>query len=313
MKPSTVKNILFITSTRLGDAVLSTGLLDYLLKTYPNAEFTIACGPVAAGLFDAMPRRKKTLIMEKQRYDLHWINLWRCCVLRSWDLVVDIRGSALGFFLYTKKRVIVRGGRVSGKRIEHLAKSVSLSPAPLPVMWMNEAAYLLAKQYLPNKTYIALAPTANWSGKIWAIERFIALAEKIKHWHPEVQFAVFYGKDSQEYEMVKPLLQSALPIIDVGGGFGLVEVAAMLSRCQGFVGNDSGLMHLAAACGIPVVGLFGPSKASEYAPSGQYTRAVVAEGKEGHASMGALPVEKVFLEFKQLLEAREHDMSKENN
>lgn len=60
-------HILFITSTRLGDAVLSTGLLDALLRRYPRADFTIACGPVAAGLFAHMPRRVRTLEMVKRR------------------------------------------------------------------------------------------------------------------------------------------------------------------------------------------------------------------------------------------------------
>ena len=43
--------ILFITATRLGDAVLSTGLLDHLARANPAARFTIACGPVAEGVF----------------------------------------------------------------------------------------------------------------------------------------------------------------------------------------------------------------------------------------------------------------------
>ena len=43
--------ILFITSNRIGDAVLSTGLLDHLIRTYPQAQFSVACGTVAAGVF----------------------------------------------------------------------------------------------------------------------------------------------------------------------------------------------------------------------------------------------------------------------
>ncbi|MDP7343406.1 MAG: hypothetical protein QF767_08665, partial [Alphaproteobacteria bacterium] len=43
--------LLFITSTRIGDAVLSTALLSHLIERYPEAEITIACGPAAAPLF----------------------------------------------------------------------------------------------------------------------------------------------------------------------------------------------------------------------------------------------------------------------
>jgi heptosyltransferase-2 len=46
---------------------------------------------------------------------------------------------------------------------------------------------------------------------------------------------------------------------DVAGRSTLVETAAWIERCDGFVGNDSGLMHLAEAVGVPVTGIFGPT------------------------------------------------------
>jgi len=47
--------LLFVTSTRIGDAILSTGVLARLLEEHPNARVTIACGPAAASLFEAVP------------------------------------------------------------------------------------------------------------------------------------------------------------------------------------------------------------------------------------------------------------------
>lgn len=301
MKSSIVKNILFITSTRLGDAVISTGILNHLLQTYPTAKFTIACGSVAAGIFERMPQCKQVLIMEKQRYDLHWLKLWKQCVLQPWDLIVDLRGSAISYALWAKKRIVIRGGRIKEKRVEYLARAFHLHPAPLPVMWIGQADKATAKHYLPDHTYIALAPTANWTGKIWDINRFILLAKKLHVLIPQSQFAVFYGPGQQEYEIARPLLNSNLPVVDVGGDFTLAQVAAMFLQCKGFVGNDSGLMHLAAACGIPVLGLFGPSQVLEYAPSGVKAMAVQADGEIGKASMDALSVDKVFIAFKALL------------
>ena len=58
-----------------------------------------------------------------------------------------------------------------------------------------------------------------------------------------------------------------------------------------FIGNDSGLMHLAAAAGAPTLGLFGPSPADEYAPSGRRASFVVAPGPAGAAPMAGLTVE----------------------
>ncbi|MDE2515599.1 MAG: glycosyltransferase family 9 protein, partial [Rhodospirillales bacterium] len=77
-------------------------------------------------------------------------------------------------------------------------------------------------------------------------------------------------------------LLAALPgAIDLVGRLSLPQAAACLSRARLFVGNDSGLMHLAAAAGTPTLGLFGPTNAAEYAPSGRLAAAVVARGAGG--------------------------------
>ena len=65
--------------------------------------------------------------------------------------------------------------------------------------------------------------------------------------------------------------------IDLVGKIPLLTVAAVVKRCALFIGNDTGLMHLAAATGAPTLGLFGPSLIDQYAPWGPHT-AVVATG-----------------------------------
>ncbi len=307
MRTSSIKKILFITSTRLGDAVISTGLLDYFLKTCPEARFTIACGPIAASLFDSMPRRDETLIVNKYRFDFHWLVLWAECVKQSWDLVIDLRGSGLSYFLRSKKKVVVRGGRIKEHRVQYLAKSLSLPYTPLPVMWIEEKEKQNAAKILPDHHYIALAPTANWVGKIWSIKRFIQVAEKLLKLDQKNKFVLFYGPEEQEKRIVEPLIKAGLPIIDCGGHNQLTEVAALLSRCKGFIGNDSGLMHLATACQIPVLGLFGPSKLSEYAPAGKYAQGLTALGKNETASMEDLTVEEVYDAFENLLKRWKQD------
>ncbi len=62
--------------------------------------------------------------------------------------------------------------------------------------------------------------------------------------------------------------------IDLTGQVDLLTAYACLKRARLFVGNDSGLMHLAAAAGAPTVGLFGPSDERLYGPWGEYTRVV---------------------------------------
>lgn len=294
--------ILFITATRLGDAVLSTGLLDHLLRSVPDPQVTIACGPVAAGLFERMPGRTRTIIVEKRRYDLHWLSLWRACMGTRWDLAIDLRGSAVTLLVSTKGRAIMRGGRRAGHRINHLGGALGLSPAPVPVVWTNAADDAKATSLLPSgRTLIALGPTANWAGKVWPAERFAEVFAAIRQALPEALPVVLAGPGPAEHAMAQGLLDCLDEAVDLRGQLSLAEVAACLRRCQLYIGNDSGLMHLSAATGIPTLGLFGPSKASEYAPVGRRAAFVAAPGPEGDAPIAGLAVQDVVVAARKLL------------
>ena len=286
--------VLFITATRLGDAVLSTGLLEHLRLSYPGARFTVACGPVAAGLFDRLEGRERTLVIEKQRYDLHWWRLWRQCVGTRWDLAVDLRGSALTWLLPARRRAVMRGGRRPGHRTTHLARVLGLDPAPTPVTWIAAADRAVAASLLPSgRVLIGLGPTANWSGKVWPASAFIGLFHRLADAVPGALPVVFAGPGAAERAMAEPVLAALPEAVDLCGRLRLPEAAACLAGCDLFVGNDSGLMHLAAAAGAPTLGLFGPSRADEYAPVGRRARAVIAPGAPGTAPIAGLQVEAV--------------------
>jgi ADP-heptose:LPS heptosyltransferase len=294
--------ILFVTATRLGDAVLSTALLDYLLRLYPAARFTVACGPVAAGLFARMPRLERLIVVEKRRFDLHWVALWARVVRGPWSLVVDLRGSALGLLVLARRRAIMRGGRRPGHRLSHITGVMGLSERLAPVTWTAEEDRALAARLLPEGgMVIGLGPTANWAGKIWPAERFAALAAALRAQMPGAVVAVFGGPGAQERGMAAPVLAALPDAVDLVGRLTLPEAAACLARCAIFVGNDSGLMHLAAASGAATLGLFGPSLASEYAPSGRLTAVALAEGRLGAAAMESLPLEAVLRTARALL------------
>ena len=294
--------ILFITATRIGDAVLSTGLLDHLGRTYPGARFTVACGPVAQGVFARMPGLQRTLVIDKRPHDRHWLTLWAQTVTTLWDLAVDLRGSAITLLLPVRRRAIMRGGRRPGHRLTHLAGSLGLADPPMPVTWTNEADQARAAELLPaGGPIIALGPTANWSGKVWPPDRFAALFRALEPSLPGARAAIFAGPGAVEQAMAAPLLAALPGAIDLAGCLSLPEAAACLARCRLFVGNDSGLMHLAAAAGTPTLGLFGPTPASEYAPTGRRTAAAIAPGPPGHTPIEALGVDQVLASARTLL------------
>jgi ADP-heptose:LPS heptosyltransferase len=295
--------ILFITATRLGDAVLSTGLLEHLRRSYAGARFTIVCGPVAEGVFLRMDGLDRIIVLEKRRYDLHWLQLWLRVCGTAWDLVVDLRGSGLSLALRARRRAIMRGGRRPGHRLTHIGGVLGLDTAPVPVAWTSAADEARAAMLLPaGAPVIGLGPTANWSGKIWPADRFVALFKELAERLPGARAAVFGGPGAAERSNAQPVLDALPGAIDLVGRLALPEGAACLRRCTLFIGNDSGLMHLAAASGAATLGLFGPTPAAEYAPTGRCTAVALADGAPGSAQMIHLPVRVALLAALDLLE-----------
>lgn len=267
-------NVLFITYTRIGDAVLSTGLLSHMIETYPQAAITVACGPVPAGLFDATPNIAKVIALSKRRFAGHWRRLWAACVGRKWDILIDLRNSAMPYVLHAGRRhVLGAGAHRDRHKVERLGALLDLDPPPAPHLWIDDARRRAAVDLVPGGgAVVAIGPTANWRGKQWPAASFVGLARRLTAADgvaPGAKIAVF-GAPSERVEAEAVL--HALPaesVIDLVGTDDLLTVAACLERTTLFVGNDSGLMHMAAAVGTPTVGLFGPSRDEIYAPWGE--------------------------------------------
>jgi ADP-heptose:LPS heptosyltransferase len=267
--------ILFVTATRIGDAVLSTGVLGHLLDRYPGARLTIAAGPAAAPLFEAVPGLERLIVVAKRRWSLHWAALYREVARTRWDLVIDLRGSALAYLLRAGQRHVMGKGAAGEHRVRQLARLFALDPPASPRLWTasrheQEAAALVP----PGGPVVVVGPAANWRGKQWRAERFAELALRLTAPSgplPGARIAVLAA--AHERPQAAPVL-AALPTIwriDLVGRTDLLTAAAVLRRAALFVGNDTGVMHIAAASGTPTLGLFGPSRPEQYAPWGPRT------------------------------------------
>jgi len=273
--------ILFVTATRIGDAVLSTGLLFHLIHRFPGARLTIAAGPVAAPLFEAVPGLDRLIVLRKRRFSLHWLALYGRTRGRRWDLVVDLRGSVLAWLLRAGERRVMAKGNPREHRVRQLARLIGLDPPPNPAIWTASHNDRAAKALVPpGGPVLAIGPAANWRGKEWRAERFAELARRLTM--PDAPFAtarVTVLAAAHERAQAAPLL-AALPsgrAIDLVGKTDLLTAAAVLRRCALFIGNDTGLMHIAAAAGTPTLGLFGPSPVEQYAPWGRFTAVAHSE------------------------------------
>jgi heptosyltransferase III len=271
-------HILFVTATRIGDAVLSTGLLAYLIERYPGARLTIAAGPVAAPLFGEVPGLERLVVIEKRRWSLHWLPFYFAVASPRWDLVVDLRGSALAWLLRARERKVMAKGDPCEHRVRQLARLFDLDPPPGPRLWTARRHERAASGLISAGTpVLAIGPAANWRGKQWRADRFAELALRLTATGGALAgFRVAVLAADHERSQAGPLL-AAIPRahrIDLVGRVDLLTAAAVLQRCAMFIGNDTGLMHVAAASGAPTLGLFGPSPVAQYAPWGRHTASV---------------------------------------
>jgi ADP-heptose:LPS heptosyltransferase len=284
--------ILFVTSNRIGDAVLSSGLVKRLADEIPNARFTIVAGPVAAPLFEEVPNLDRIIVLAKTKHRGHWFELWREVRNTRWGLVVDLRGSGLSRFISTRRRAIWR--KAPGPPVHKVIEAARIlkiedDPAP-PYIYASPETEARAEELTAGfGPILALAPAANWLGKTWPLERFSRVAMRLLHPEGPMRggrlMVVGGPEDGKLARELKDVVMRN-QFINLTEGTDLLTAYACLKRARLFIGNDSGAMHLAAAAGAPTLGLFGPSDEQLYGPWGPDTR--VARGPRSYEQIRAV-------------------------
>jgi len=315
--------ILFITSTRIGDAVLSSGLIRRLADELPDARFTIVAGPMAAPLFENTPNLDALIVTEKRPLGMHWYRLWRQVRQTSWGLVVDLRGSIISNILRRKKRAVHRRNAHDVHKVLEAAHLLGLDDnPPAPFLYVDDARRRRAQDITAGDgPILALGPASNWVGKVWPIERFAQTAIRLLGEDGPLaggRLMILGGPD--DVRTVEELKRSLTKgrVIDLTGQVDLLTAYACLSHARLYIGNDSGLMHLAAAAGTPTLALFGPSDERLYGPWGAHVRAlrgprsfeqfkqIDPELSQSIRHMSDLPVDSVVEAARVLLQESDH-------
>ena len=263
--------ILFITSNLIGDSILSSGILRFLINKYNKAKITIVTGPSASQLFKDFPNLDKIISVKKRKFNLHWLYLWLKLINFKWDIVIDLRSSYLSYLIYAKKRKIYKKSKKPISQVEKISQFMNSGNLLSPHIYINKNDLNDAKSLIKDKFVIAIFPGGNWKPKIWPIERYNNFLHKIQKMHQNKKLFFLIIGSKEEKDIYYEALTSNLPadsFIDIMGK-SLTFTYACLSMCKIFIGNDSGLMHLSAASGITTIGLFGPTRDDWYGPFGK--------------------------------------------
>jgi heptosyltransferase II len=285
----------------VGDAVMAIPALETIRRTHPNDEICLLARPFVADLFSGQPladrilhydfrgshrgwlgREKLAVELRKEKFDVAvllqnafdaaWL-AWRAGIRERIGYARDARGPLL-----TKAIRVPQEGEIPKHEshyyleLLHRAGWSEASRVIPPIrLSVTDAARVVAESALrsagtrENTWRCAIAPGASYgAAKCWPPERFAALADRlISESGADV---IFFGTPNEKEIAAYIRSNMKSRTISLVGETSMRDLAALFGSCSVFIGNDSGAMHVAAAAGLPVIGIFGSTDPEDTAP-----------------------------------------------
>src|SRR3989338_1887497 len=146
-----------------------------------------------------------------------------------------------------------------------------------PKIFLNKQDRKFADNFIKSKLsinqknyYVAIHPGSGSKKKNWSFDNFVKLSEKLKN---EFNCNILLLSGPAE----SPKIIKEKNCFINASGLSLIELASILEKCSLYIGNDSGITHLASAVGIPVIAIFGPTNVNVWKPTGNNIRIIYKE------------------------------------
>jgi predicted lipopolysaccharide heptosyltransferase III len=287
------RNILAIKLRYLGDVLLATPTLHGVRQAYPEARLSVLVNRGTGEILQANPDVDEIILLDRGSFLEQCRFAWRLR-RRGFDLVVDLTDGDRAAFLTWISGAPVRIGFNAEQRWTGRCYTTVVSGAPgahrierdlaalgplglsaqdrVPRVWLRPeddagVRRLVERLDVPiDRPWVVIQPGARYWFKAWPPERFAELADQLTD---RFGCQVLVGGSREEAALTKTVVtQAKSRLLSIAGLTYVRTLAALLKRSALFVGNDTGVMHIAAAVGTPVVGLFGPSNPAEWGPRG---------------------------------------------
>lgn len=290
LQPKPTK-ILVIAMRYLGDVLLTTPLLHSLRQAYPDARLDVLVFANTASMLEGNPDINQIITAPNRPKFADNCRLFRQ-LFRRYDLAVATQAGDRPF-LYSlvaapfrvavvppknatgwwKRFFVQRWTEFDGNMhtvLQHL-KLLDLVNVPrcfslVPPQLANAQQLIQQFSFLSDNTgYAVLHPHPQWTYKQWTVEGWIEVGLYLKKLG--LRLVLSCGPAQQEIDYVANI-QRQLPddTINLAGQISLAQLAYIIAQAKLYIGPDTGITHLAAATGIPVIALYGPTNPVKWAP-----------------------------------------------
>lgn len=330
---SAVHKILVIKLRAVGDVLLSTIVTKNLRLAFPAAQIDYLTEPPSFEILNGNPFLANIHLHDREK--LTGVRLIRFIRRQSYDLVIDLfcnprtalvtrlsgaryrvgyefRNRSYGYNI----RAVPRGDRVHNTQfnLDALeAAGIAIQDRSIYFGFSNEdARYVdtfLSTLRANQRLLIGVNTGGGWYTKRWGLDRFAQLADRLVEEYGATIVLPWGPGQLPEVEKIRSLMKREAVIPPQTT---LKQLGALLQRCSCVISNDSGPMHIAAAVGTPVLGIYGPTSPLLQGPFGEKHLIVSKTGLDclgcnltkcpiGHPCMLELSVDSVMEGVRQLL------------
>jgi heptosyltransferase-2 len=277
----------------LGDAVMALPAMSAIRAGFPHAALAVAAIPSIAPLFlEQTPVAQDEIVtvdprtergqLEAGRFDAAILlpNSFRTAWVARQAGIPERWGYAAGGrgWMLSRRVARPRGRLHQAAYYQQLVRGLDLAtPDIAPRVsprtdTLDRATALLREQGVADRaTLVGMAPGAAYGhAKRWPPARVAEVIVRLARDHGATCVLVGAPGDRDASREIESALPAGARAIDLVGRTDLRVLVGVLSRCAAFVSNDSGAMHLAAAAGVPVTAIFGPTDERVTAPVGDH-------------------------------------------
>jgi heptosyltransferase-2 len=287
-----MKKILIIRFSSLGDVVLTSPLISSLKKRFPEHQIDFLVRDQYSELVRFNPNLSKIITFNVEEGLSGLWKLRKKIISEKYDIIFDIHNNirsrfilyGYGIPLFSKSRILkinknqfIRFLLVHFKinlypkppqKIRKVWQKYVLTGQPLGINYAgnkielfftleeeNFAENYLKKHKLKEK-FIVVAPGAKHVTKRWPPDFFVRLIKKL-NLELDLRFLLIGGSEDEKIE--KEILNDidSDRVVSIIGKTSILQTAALIKRASCFIGNDSGLLHIASAFRVPTIAIFG--------------------------------------------------------